>query len=151
MKLRLGLISLLVVISAGCGSTLDAARGSVAPTPTDFAGFVQMLSVHEFTVDDAVSGDPGCAEKELVPMAISFTLGGAGIPTPVRTRVYLFANQASYDKLRQLVDSCAAAWITNPAALLMVDAAPYVLVTEGIPEGAPADALRAALSSSAGN
>jgi hypothetical protein len=84
-------------------------------------------------------------------MAISFTLGGAGIPTPVRTRVYLFANQASYDKLRQLVDTCAGAWITSPAALLMVDAAPYVLVTEGIPEGAPADALRAALSAAAGN
>ena len=151
MKLRLGLITLMIVATAGCGSTLDAARGSVEPTPTDFAGLVKSLSEQELTVDDAVSGDPGCAEKELVPMAISFTLSGAGITTPVRARVYLFATQASYDKLRQLVDTCAVAWIANPAALLMVDAAPYVLVTEGIPEGAPAEAIRAALSAAAGN
>jgi len=148
MKFKSALLVLFVV--AGCGSSLDAARGSVAPTPTDFVGLVKALSEQELTVADAVSGDPGCADRELVPMAISFTLGGAGIPSPVRTRVYLFANQASYDKLRQLVDACAAAWITDPASLLMVDASPYVLVTEGIPEGAPADAIRAALSAAAG-
>jgi hypothetical protein len=150
MKLTIPLLTLLLVVVAGCGSTLDAARGSVEPTPTDFAGLVKALSEQELTVADVVSGDPGCANQELVPMAISFDLAGAGIPAAVHARVYRFANKESYDKLRQLVDACAAEWIGDPSTLLMVDASPYVLVTEGIPEGAAADAIRAALSEAAG-
>lgn len=150
MKLNALLIPLLLVVVAGCGSSLDAARGSVAPTPTDFAGLVKALSKQELSVTNVVSGDPGCADQELVPMAISFELAGAGIPGPVHARVYRFANKESYDKLRQAVDACAAEWISDSSALLMADAAPYVLVTEGIPEGGVTDAIRAALSEASG-
>ncbi len=68
----------------------------------------------------------------------------------VQARVYRFKNDESYQKLRASVDTCAAEWISDPATLLMVDASPYVLVTEGVPAGAAADAMRAALREAAG-
>ncbi len=143
------LTAVLSFILAACGSSLDAARGSAEPTPTDFRGLVKRFAAYEISVSNVVSGDPGCSDQDLVPMAIAFQLSGGGIITPVQARIYRFKNQASYDKLRARVDSCAAEWITNPAELLMVDASPYVLVTEGVPEGAPADAIRAALAQAA--
>jgi hypothetical protein len=150
MKLKAALLPLLLVVVAGCGSSLDAARGSVAPTPTDFAGVVKHFAEHDFVVIDVVSGDPGCADPALIPMAIAFHLSGGGLEAPVQARIYRFKDDASYQKLRASVDGCAAEWINDPATLLMVDASPYVLVTEGVPEGAPADAIRTALRAAAG-
>jgi hypothetical protein len=149
MKLQLSLLT-IALVTAGCGSALDAARGSVSPTPTDFAGMVKHFAEHEFVVHDVVSGDPGCADAALIPMAIAFHLSGGGLIAPVQARIYRFRDDESYQKLRASVDGCAAAWISDPAALLMVDASPYVLVTDGVPDGAPADAIRMALRAAAG-
>jgi hypothetical protein len=83
-------------------------------------------------------------------MAISFKISGGGIEGAVQARVYRFKNGDSYEKLRASVDACAAEWIGDASRLLMVDASPYVLVTEGIPDGEVADAIRAALHAAAG-
>jgi hypothetical protein len=83
-------------------------------------------------------------------MAIAFQLSGGGLDQSVPTRIYRFRNDDSYKKLRSTVDACAAEWISDTAALLMVDASPYVLVTEGVPAGVVADAIRAAVRDAAG-
>ena len=77
-------------------------------------------------------------------------VGYGGLDQAVPTRIYRFRNDESYKKLRATVDACAAEWISEPAALLMVDASPYVLVTEGVPTGVVADAIRAAVREAAG-
>jgi hypothetical protein len=140
----------LLLAASGCGSVLDDARGEPSATPTNFNGLVEQLAAREFSVANVVSGDPGCSDQGLVPMAIAFQLSGGGLDQSVPTRIYRFRNDDSYKKLRSTVDTCAVEWISDPAALLMVDASPYVLVTEGVPVGVVADAIRAAVRDAAG-
>jgi len=140
----------LLLAASGCGSVLDDARGEPVATPTNFNGLVEQLAAREFSVANVVSGDPGCSDQGLVPMAIAFKLSGGGTEGTVQARVYRFKNDESYQKLRTSVDACAAEWISDAATLLMIDASPYVLVTEGVPEGDVADAIRAALREAAG-
>ena len=140
----------LMITASGCGSVLDDARGEPSATPTNFNGLVEQLAAREFSVANVVSGDPGCSDQSLVPMAIAFKMSGGGLTETVQARVYRFKNDESYEKLRSTVDACAAEWISDPAALLMVDASPYVLVTEGVPAGVVADAIRAAVRDAAG-
>ena len=149
-SLPLFLAALLLLTASGCGSVLDDARGEPSATPTNFNGLVEHLAAREFAVAHVVSGDPGCSDQVLVPMAIAFELSGGGLEDSIQARVYRFKNDESYQKLRTSVDTCAAAWISDPATLLMVDASPYVLVTEGAPAGAAADAIRAAVREAAG-
>ena len=141
---------LTLILVGGCGSVLDEARGEPSATPTNFNGLVEQMAAREFSVANVVSGDPGCSDRGLVPMAIAFQLSGGGLDQAVPTRIYRFKNDESYQKLRSTVDACAAEWISDPAALLMVDASPYVLVTEGVPAGVVADAIRAAMREAAG-
>lgn len=143
--------ALFALLVGGCGSSLDALRGSPSPTPTDFTGLVRQMATHEITVDNVVSGDAGCSDHALVPMAISFTASGAGESAPVAMRVYRFKNGESYDRLRASVDACAAAWIRDPGSLTMIDASPFVLVFEGVSEGPFIDALRTTLHEAAGD
>lgn len=140
----------LLLTASACGSVLDDARGEPSATPTNFNGLVEQLAAREFSVANVVSGDPGCSDQGLVPMAIAFQLSGGGLEHAVPTRIYRFRNDESYKKLRSTVDACAAEWIGDPADLLMVDASPYVLVTEGVPAGVVADAIRAAVRDAAG-
>ena len=151
MKSRVALVASLALVLAGCGSGLDAIHGSPKATPTDFAGLTKRFSKFNLTVDAVVSGDAGCTDQGLAPMAISFTIAGLGEATPLPARLYRFRNDASYTKLRATVDACAAEWITDPASLLMIDATPYVLVMEGATDQAFIDALRTSLYQAAGN
>ena len=151
MKSRIALVASLALLLAGCGSGLDAIHGSPKATPTDFAGLTQKLANHNLIVDAVVSGDAGCTDQGLAPMAISFTVGGLGEATPLPARLYRFRNDESYTKLRATVDTCAAEWVADPAALLMIDATPYVLVMEGATDQAFIDALRTSLHEAAGN
>jgi len=145
------LVGLALVLAAGCGSTLDSLRGSPSATPADFTGLTHFLANHNLAASDVVSGDAGCNDRTLAPTAISFHIAGAGIPAPVVARVYLFLDDAAYSRLRASVDTCAAAWITDRSTLLMIDASPYVLVTDGITDQGAIDALRAAMHEAAGN
>ena len=151
MKRRVALVVSLALALAGCGSGLDAIHGSPKATPTDFAGLTKRFSKFNLTVDTVVSGDAGCTDQGLAPMAISFTIAGLGEATPLPARLYRFRNDASYTKLRATVDTCAAEWVTDPAGLLMIDASPYVLVMEGATNQAFIDALRTSLYDAAGN
>jgi hypothetical protein len=151
MKSRAALVASLALVLAGCGSGLDAIHGSPKATPTDFAGLTKRFSKFNLTVDAVVSGDAGCTDQGLAPMAISFTIAGLGEATPLPARLYRFRNDTSYTKLRATVDTCAAEWVTDPAALLMIDATPYVLVMEGVTDQAFIDALRTSLYQAAGN
>ena len=151
MKSRSALVASLVLVLAGCGSGLDAIHGSPKETPTDFAGLTKRFAKFNLTVDTVVSGDAGCTDQGLAPMAISFTIAGLGEATPLPARLYRFRNDASYTKLRASVDACAAEWVTDPAGLLMIDATPYVLVMEGATDQAFIDALRTSLYDAAGN
>jgi hypothetical protein len=151
MKSRAALVASLALVLAGCGSGLDAIHGSPKATPTDFAGLTKRFSKFNLTVDAVVSGDAGCTDQGLAPMAISFTIAGLGEATPLPARLYRFRNDTSYTKLRATVDTCAAEWVTDPAALLMIDVTPYVLVMEGATDQAFIDALRTSLNDAAGN
>jgi hypothetical protein len=151
MKSRAALVASLALVLAGCGSGLDAIHGSPKATPTDFAGLTKRFSKFNLTVDTVVSGDAGCADQGLAPMAISFTIAGLGEATPHPARLNRFRNDASYTKLRATVDTCAAEWVADPAGLLMIDATPYVLVMEGATDQAFIDALRTSLDQAAGN
>jgi hypothetical protein len=151
MKSRIALVASLALVLAGCGSGLDAIHGSPKATPTDFAGLTQKLANHNLIVDTVVSGDAGCTDQGLAPMAISFTIAGLGESSPLPARLFRFRNDESYMKLRATVDTCAAEWVTDPAGLLMIDASPYVLVMEGATDQAFIDALRTSLHEAAGN
>jgi hypothetical protein len=151
MKRRVALVASLALVLASCGSGLDAIHGSPKATPTDFAGLTKRFATFNLSVNTVVSGDAGCTDQGLAPMAISFTIAGLGEATPLPARLYRFRNDASYTKLRATVDTCAAEWVTDPAGLLMIDASPYVLVMEGATDQAFIDALRTSLYDAAGN
>lgn len=151
MKRRVALVASLALLLAGCGSGLEVIHGSPTSTPTDFAGLTQKLANHNVVVDKVVSGDAGCTDQGLAPMAISFTVAGLGEISPLPARLFRFRNDESYTKLRATVDACAAEWVKDPASLLMIDASPYVLVMEGVSDQALIDALRTSLHEAAGN
>ena len=151
MKRQVSLVASLALVLAGCGSGLEVIHGSPASTPTDFAGLTQKLANHNLIVDTVVSGDAGCTDQGLAPMAISFTIAGLGEATPLPARLFRFRNDESYTKLRATVDACAAEWVIDPAGLLMIDASPYVLVMEGVTDQAFIEALRTSLHEAAGN
>ena len=151
MKSQIALVASLALVLAGCGSGLEVIHGSPKATPTDFAGLTQKLANHNLIVDTVVSGDAGCTDQGLAPMAISFTIAGLGESSPLPARLFRFRNDESYTKLRATVDTCAAEWVTDPAGLLMIDASPYVLVMEGATDQAFIDALRTSLYDAAGN
>jgi len=151
MTSRIALAAALALVVAGCGSGLEVIHGSPKATPTDFAGLTQKFAVRNLVVDKVVSGDAGCTDQGLAPMAISFTIAGLGESAPLPARLYRFRNDDSYTKLRATVDTCAAEWVADPAALLMIDATPYVLVMEGVTDQTFIDALRTSLHEAAGN
>ena len=115
--------------SGGAGAA--GAGGAPAASPSDFGSFAATLSAQGVQITNVVAGDPGCSDRTLAPTAISFRAAGLGQATPVTARVYLFGSGASYDRLRQSVDTCARSFITDPATYVSIDASPYVLVGQG--------------------
>jgi hypothetical protein len=134
----------------GCGSALDAARGEPSASPTDFAGLVRTFADRDLAVSGVVSGDPGCDDHHLAPMAISFHIAGGAESLPLIARAYRFRNDEAYQRLRESVDACATQWVTSPNALLVVDASPYVLFVDGATDEAFKVLVRAALNEAAG-
>ena len=150
---RLRHVSLGIAAAAllvGCGSTLDAARGEPSATPTDFAGLVRTFADRNLAVSGVVSGDPGCDDQHLAPMAISFHISGGAESLPLIARAYRFRNDEAYQRLRESVDACAAQWVASPNALLVVDASPYVLFVDGVTDEEFKVLVRAALTEAAG-
>jgi hypothetical protein len=121
-------VALAAALSA-CSRTTEV--GPAAATPADMAGISVLLKDHGIKINGPVSGDAGCTDPDLVAPAISFTASGLDQATPVPVHLYIFASDASYQKLRPAVDTCAQAYVTDFASLEAVDASPYVAMGQG--------------------
>ncbi len=140
---------MLVVLAVvtGC-STIS--KNSPAPTAADFPGIAGVLTQHAIGVDHIVSGDAGCDDVEIARTAIGFDASGLDQVTPVRVRIYIFRNRATYERLRSTIDTCAAAFVTDPETYESVDTSPYVVAGQGPWAPRFRDAIRAAISEAAG-
>lgn len=145
-RLLLALVAALAV--AGCGRIL---QGSPPPTPMDFPSMSGEFSSRGIVIGNWISGDAGCHDASLIPTAIGFDASGLGVTPPTRLRIYIFADAAAYDRRRADVDTCVAAWATDPATVEFVDAKPFVVAGQGPWPEAFKSAVRAALVAAAGN
>lgn len=122
------------------------------PTPLDFGGIAGQIALQGIAVDRPVSGDAGCQDPTLIPTAIGLDVSGLGVTSPLRARIYIFGNKAAYDRRRADVDSCVAAWATDPGTVEFVDASPFVLAIQGpVPAAFKAALVRALTTAAAGN
>ena len=139
----------LVVIAAGCADNADNLKASA--TPADFGGIVNELRRLGIGVNRVVSGDAGCADSTLTPTAIGFDAKGLDQSTAVRLHLYAFKDKKTFDRLRSSVDTCAQSFVTDPGSFESVDAAPFVVASQG-PWGQQFEAaVRQALTTAAGN
>jgi hypothetical protein len=118
----------LALAVAACGTI---STSPPAPTPADFGGIALELTRQGLNVGNAVSGDAGCTDPELIPTAIAVDAAGLDQTTPVRIYIYIFRNRASFEKLRANVDTCARAYVTDPETFESVEQSPYVLAGQG--------------------
>jgi hypothetical protein len=147
-RVLVGLILLATVtVLAGCG-VLD--RTAPAPTPADFPGLAGFLGQRGIRIDRIISGDAGCEDLPLARTAIGFDASGLDQPTPVRVRIYIFRNRATYERLRETVDGCAAAYVTDPATFESVETSPFVVAGQGPWGTGFKTALREAIVAAAG-
>jgi hypothetical protein len=136
------------LLLAGCSAILESPP---EPTPLDFPGIAGQLESRGVLVDSYASGDAGCDDPTLTPTAIGFDASGLGVTDPVRLRVYIFRNAEAYDRRRADVDTCVAAWATDPATFELIDARPFVLAGQGPWPDEFKAAVREALTVAAGN
>jgi hypothetical protein len=138
----------VATLAAGCADNADNLKAS--PTPADFFGIVNEFARLGIGVNHVVSGDAGCDDRTLGPTAISFDAKGLDQPTIVRIHLYAFRDAATFDRLRASVDTCARAFVTDPATYEAVDASPFVVTGQG-PWGSQFEAaVRQALTAAAG-
>jgi hypothetical protein len=138
----------IAAVAAGCADRADDLRAS--PTPADFLGIVNEFARLGIRVNNPVSGDAGCDDRTLIPTAIGFDAKGLDQATTVRIHLYAFRDKATFDRLRGSVDTCARAFVTDPQAYEAVDAAPFVVTSQG-PWGSKFEAaMRQALTTAAG-
>lgn len=146
-RTRSGTLLLVALLGAAC-STIS--RTSPAPTAADFPGIAGVLSQRGIRVDRIVSGDAGCDDIDIARTAIGFDASGLDQATPVRIRIYIFRNRATFERLRATIDGCAAAFVTDPDTFESIDQSPYVVAGQG-PWGVEfRDAVRAAIGKAAG-
>jgi hypothetical protein len=118
----------LALAVAACGTI---STSPPAPTPADFGGIAADLTRQGVRIGNAVSGDAGCTDSELIPTAISVDASGLDQVTPVRIYLYIFRNRASFEKLRANIDACARAYVTDAETFESVEQSPYVLAGQG--------------------
>ena len=118
----------VATLVSACGAISTSAP---APTPTDFGGIAAELAKGGVTLNDPVSGDAGCDDRQLIPTAIAVDATGVDQATPVRIYLYIFRNRASFEKLRANIDTCARSFVTDPETFESVEQSPYVLAGQG--------------------
>lgn len=138
---------IVALLVAACGAITTTPP---APTPADFGGIAAELSRHGITVDDIVSGDAGCDDRELIPTAIALTASGVDQTKPVRIYLYIFNNEASLQKLRSRIDTCARSFVTDAETFESFEQSPYVVAGQGPWAPGFEAALRAGLEVAAG-
>ena len=145
LPLSLALVALLVT---ACGVVTTSAP---VPTPADFQGTASEFAKRGVVIDKVVSADAGCPDSVLTPTAIGFDASGLDQPATVRVHLYVFADRATFERLRSTVDDCARSFVTDPATYESVEQSPFVLVGQG-PWGTKFEAaLRAGLLVAAGS
>jgi hypothetical protein len=120
-------VALALAVSA-CGTVSTTPP---APTPADFGGIATELNRQGIRVGNAISGDAGCTDPDLIPTAISLDAEGLDQPAPVRIYLYIFRNRASFEKLRANIDTCARAYVTDPETFESAEQSPYVVAGQG--------------------
>ena len=148
MPLRRLSVVLAALALAGC----SALQGRPPdPTPLDFGGIAGQIALQGIAVDRPISGDAGCADASLIPTAVGLDLSGLGVTAPLRARIYIFGSRDAFDRRRSDVDTCVAAWATDPATVEFVEASPFVLVIQGpIPAPFKAALVRAVTTAAGG-
>jgi hypothetical protein len=141
------ILAALALVAGGCNAIVASPP---APTPADFAGIASALAARGIGVDHVVSGDAGCADVALGRTAIGFDASGLGISTPTRVRVYIFNDQAAYERRQADIDTCSTTWATDVTTFERLDVVPYVLVGQGPWPTEFKTAARAALIAAAG-
>ncbi len=121
-------VTLMALIATGCGAITTTPP---APTPADFPGIASGLVRHGIGVERIVSGDAGCDDIELARTAIAIDAEGLDQPTEPRVYFYIFRNREAFERLRQTVDACAAAYVTDPGAFESVETSPFVVAGPG--------------------
>ena len=146
--LAVALLATVALVAEGCG-IVDPTPPS--PTPADFGGIAAALVQAGIKVVHPVSGDAGCQDRVLGPTAISFEASGLDQATPVKIYTYLFADRATFERLRSTVDACARSYVTDPDTYESAEQSPYVVAGQG-PWGPQFKArLREILAVTAGN
>ena len=97
-----------------------------------------------------MSGDAGCTDSVLTPTAIAFDARGLDQAEDVRIYIYIFRNRDAFERLRASVDTCAAAFVTDPGTFETAEESPYVLAGQGPWAPEFEAALRDALAEAAG-
>jgi hypothetical protein len=116
------------LVPAGCSALLEAAP---TPTPQPFPGIAGELSRVGVDVLSWTAGDAGCDDPTLSPAAIRFEAQGLDQPTPVSIRIYIFKNREAWSRRSADVETCAAAWATDPAPFELLNVSPYVVAGQG--------------------
>ena len=125
-----GLLVSLVAMALLLGAC-DVDNPRAVASPADFGGLSNELLKRTVGIDHAVSGDAGCNDPTLTPTAIGFDARGLDQSTVVRIHLYAFKDKATFDRLRSSVDTCARAFVTDPASYEAVDAPPFVVTGQG--------------------
>lgn len=139
------------LLAAGLLGGCTTSSSPLAPTPADFGGITQVLRVRGILVSDVVSGDAGCPDAELAKAAIHFTMSGLDQATPVSAYLYIFGNQAAFERRAPDVATCARSYVTDSASLESIDVSPYVVVGQGPWAPGLRAKLRDGLTVAAGN
>ena len=123
----MALVALALVVAA-CGTISTT---EPPPTPTDFAGIAGRLNAAGIKVSDWVSGDAGCTDGDLIKTAIRFEAQGLDQATPVTLYLYIFRNRDAFERNRDRIGPCAAAFVTDPDTFEEVEQSPFALASQG--------------------
>lgn len=146
-RISVALLAAACFLAAGCGTI---SRTPAPATPAPFPGIAGQLSLHGIRVSGIISGDAGCPDANLAKTAIGFDAVGLDQATPVRLHVYIFRNRDTYERLRAMIDGCAASFVTDPETYESVETSPYVVAGQGPWGTAFKDNIRAAIIEAAG-
>ena len=142
------LLAISALFLAGCGSVFGSPP---VPGAEPFPGITGHLGRYGVDVLSWTSGDAGCDDPTLAPTAIRFQAQGLDQAAPVLLRIYIFRNKDAWDRRLADVDTCVAAWATDPATFQIVQVSPYVLAGQGPWPPGFEQAIRQGLTEAAGN
>jgi hypothetical protein len=145
--IRAACLLAIAILIAACGTISTTPP---AATPADFPGITAELARRGVHVNHFVSGDAGCTDPVLTPTAIAFDARGLDQTENVRIYIYIFRNRDAFERLRASVDTCAAAFVTDPETFETAEESPFVLAGQGPWAPEFEAALRDALAEAAG-